>query len=131
MEFGHHVIACHIQRNDVVALCGPVGVGKTTLAKGIISGLGIGAPVRSQTFTIIKTYEGAVPVHHIDLYRVRDIDMIELGIDELLSVDAIMLVEWWERATAHLPPITVRIDIALHTRGARVICIRNPNGVQR
>lgn len=109
------------QLNDVFALCGPIGIGKTTFAKGLVAGLGVLEPVRSQTFTIIKTYDGVVPIHHIDLYRVREIDLMELGAEQLLATDTIAIVEWADRMAGRLPADTVWINFRAHDREARII----------
>ncbi|MGA2329287.1 MAG: tRNA (adenosine(37)-N6)-threonylcarbamoyltransferase complex ATPase subunit type 1 TsaE [Bryobacteraceae bacterium] len=82
----------------VVLLIGNLGAGKTMLAKGIVKGLGAGAPedVSSPTFTLIHEYGDRV--YHIDLYRIRnEREVRTLGLDELLDRDAVILVEWGER----------------------------------
>ena len=114
-------IAYRTQRNDVIALCGALGAGKTTLATGIIAGLGIADAVQSQTFTIIRSYGGSVVVHHIDLYRVRAVDLPELGIEELLANDHVAIVEWAERAAAWLPPATTWINLTVQSDNARMV----------
>lgn len=116
-----HEIALRTQLNDVIALCGPIGIGKTTLAKGIIAGLGMDQMVRSQTFTIIKSYDGKVPIYHIDLYRVRSIDMQELGLEQIYGNNTIVIVEWADRMAAHLPADTIWLNFTLQPSGARVI----------
>lgn len=114
-------IAFRVQANDVLALCGPIGIGKTVLTKGIIAGLGIEDAVQSQTFTIIKDYDGRIPIYHVDLYRVRSIDMQELGLEQLYKSDTIVIVEWADRMTTHLPSDTVWIHFSLQISGARAI----------
>jgi tRNA threonylcarbamoyladenosine biosynthesis protein TsaE len=82
----------------VVLLIGNLGAGKTMLAKGIVKGLGAGAPedVSSPTFTLIHEYGDRV--YHIDLYRIRnEREVRTLGLNELLDRDAVILVEWGER----------------------------------
>lgn len=97
----------------VVLLVGNLGAGKTTLAKGIVKGLGAAAPedVSSPTFTLIHEYGDRV--YHIDLYRIEDAREVRtLGLEELLDRDAVLLVEWGERFPRLWPRdrIEIRID---------------------
>jgi len=85
---------------DVVALAGDLGAGKTSLARGILAGLGLEGEAASPTFPILIPYAPPavrLPVVHADLYRIEDPDELEeLGLDELLA-DSALLVEWPER----------------------------------
>ncbi len=99
----------------VILLIGGLGAGKTTLAKGIVEGLGAARPdeVTSPTFTFVHEYGGG-SVYHIDLYRIEKASEIRtLGLDELLDRDAVVLVEWGERFPELWPPD--RIEIQLRT----------------
>jgi tRNA threonylcarbamoyladenosine biosynthesis protein TsaE len=97
---------------DVVVLSGDLGAGKTVLAKGIASGLGVTEPVVSPTFTIVREYQGHVPLQHLDVYRLDHLqEVIDLGLDELLDGHAVTLVEWGEAVGALLPPD--RLEVAL------------------
>src|SRR5512147_327409 len=92
-------IAGRLPRRAVVLLIGNLGAGKTTLAKGIVEGLGAAdtADVSSPTFTLIHEYGGG-RVFHIDLYRIEEAaELRTLGLDELMDREAVMLVEWGER----------------------------------
>jgi tRNA threonylcarbamoyl adenosine modification protein YjeE len=97
-------IAAALQKGDMVALAGDLGTGKTTLARAILTSLGVGEAVPSPTFTLVQSYATAhLPVSHFDLYRLksgRELD--ELGLDEALEHGA-ALVEWPERAEGRLP----------------------------
>jgi tRNA threonylcarbamoyladenosine biosynthesis protein TsaE len=89
----------------VVLLIGNLGAGKTTLAKGIVSGLGAAAAddVASPTFTLIHEYGGG-RVYHVDLYRLEEAREVEtLGLEELFERDALVLIEWGERFPQFLP----------------------------
>jgi len=102
-------------RGAVVLLTGELGAGKTTIAKGIIQGLGAAAPddVSSPTYTLIHEFGGDPKVYHIDLYRIEHAgEVLALGIDELLDGDAILLVEWGERFPALWPPNRIEIRLA-------------------
>jgi tRNA threonylcarbamoyladenosine biosynthesis protein TsaE len=90
-------IAAQLPRRAVVLLIGNLGAGKTTLAKGIVSGLGAAQPeeVSSPTFTLIHEYGR---VYHVDLYRLdRPEQVAGIGLEELFDRDAVVLIEWGER----------------------------------
>ena len=112
-------IAATLPRRAVVLLIGNLGAGKTTLAKGIVSGLGAGQPdeVSSPTFTLIheyRTHESRAPVYHIDLYRLDSPDQVAtLGLDEILDREAVVLIEWGERFQQLMP--RERIEIRLRS----------------
>jgi tRNA threonylcarbamoyladenosine biosynthesis protein TsaE len=102
-----------IQPPLVVTLRGELGTGKTTLARAICRGYGVPNDVTSPTYTLVHEYQGKrSPVYHIDLYRLRGPDeLANLGWDELLASDALILIEWPERAGALLPAEHVPIDL--------------------
>jgi len=83
----------------VVLLVGPLGAGKTVMAKGIAQGLGIEELVSSPTYTIISEYGSASRhLHHVDLYRVEGTEQLEnLGLEDLMAGDGYVLVEWGEK----------------------------------
>jgi tRNA threonylcarbamoyladenosine biosynthesis protein TsaE len=106
-------IASELPKKAVVLLIGNLGAGKTTLAKGIVDGLGAGDPdeVASPTFTLIHEYGGG-RVYHIDLYRLEEErEVATLGLDELFEREAVVLIEWGERFPRLLP--AERIEIRL------------------
>jgi tRNA threonylcarbamoyladenosine biosynthesis protein TsaE len=103
---------------DVLALEGPLGAGKTTLVQGIARGLGIPpeVPVTSPTFTLVGEYPGRVPLRHADFYRVESsARLADLGFDDLLDGEGVLVVEWPERF-AHVLPRD-RLWIRLEIRG--------------
>jgi tRNA threonylcarbamoyladenosine biosynthesis protein TsaE len=109
-------IAATLPRATVVLLIGNLGAGKTTLAKGIVSGLGAVEPeeVSSPTFTLIHEY--GPRVYHIDLYRLDRAEQVAtLGLDEIFDRDAVVLIEWGERFPELLPK--QRIEIRLKADG--------------
>ena len=92
-------LAALLVKSSVVALYGPLGAGKTCLAKGIIKGLGISEEVTSPTYTIISEYsDGPVPVYHIDAYRLGgNDDFSAVGGEEIVFGNGISIIEWSER----------------------------------
>jgi len=103
ISFGEEY-AKSLKPNDIVALFGDLGAGKTTLTKGIARGLKIKEHVTSPTFILINEYVGAYPLYHIDLYRLEDTDQIEnLGISEYFLKGGICIIEWPERLKNLLP----------------------------
>jgi tRNA threonylcarbamoyladenosine biosynthesis protein TsaE len=102
-----------LQAPIIVALHGDLGAGKTTLAQAIARGAGVTQDVTSPTFALVHEYAGRVsPVFHLDLYRLRGpADLTNLAWDELIESNAIVIIEWPERAGARLP--RTRIDVTL------------------
>jgi len=98
----------------VVLLIGNLGAGKTTLAKGIVQGLGAAEPdqVASPTYTLIHEYGPGPAVYHIDLYRLeRAREAAALGLEELFDRNALVLIEWGERFPELLPPQRIEIHL--------------------
>ena len=97
---------------ETVCLDGELGVGKTVFAKGFGAGLGIKEDIVSPTFNIVKTYEGEKRLHHFDVYRISDIsELDEIGFDEFLYDDAIVLIEWATLIDEAIPKNCVKITI--------------------
>ncbi|MBP7828842.1 MAG: tRNA (adenosine(37)-N6)-threonylcarbamoyltransferase complex ATPase subunit type 1 TsaE [Kiritimatiellae bacterium] len=95
---------------SVLALHGELGAGKTTFVQGLALALGIERPVGSPTFTLINEYPGALPLYHIDLYRVRNSsEALGLGLDEYLYGRGIVAIEWAERIADLLPADTLHM----------------------
>jgi tRNA threonylcarbamoyladenosine biosynthesis protein TsaE len=110
-------LAQKLPKRVCVLLIGNLGAGKTTLAKGIISGLGFAVEeeVVSPTFTLIHEY-GEGRVYHIDLYRLDKPEQIAtLGLDDIFDREAVVLIEWGERFPELMP--TSRIEIRLSVVG--------------
>lgn len=109
-------LAAELPSKVVVLLIGNLGAGKTTLAKGIVNGLGAAQPdeVSSPTFTLIHEYSPSV--YHIDLYRLdREEQVATLGLDEIFDRNAVVLIEWGERFERLMPE--ERIEIYLRVTG--------------
>ena len=116
VEIGRHIareLSSRTPTPTLVLLIGNLGAGKTTLAKGIVSGLCLAEPdeVTSPTFTLIHEY-GEGRLYHVDLYRLDTAAQVAaLGFDEILSRDAIVLIEWGERFPELLPPERIEIQL--------------------
>jgi tRNA threonylcarbamoyladenosine biosynthesis protein TsaE len=111
---------------DVIALSGPLGVGKTALARGFIAELGHSGDVPSPSFAIVQPYEELdPPVWHVDLYRIENESEIEeLGLDS--AADAVLLVEWPERAAKHSWPDALRLSLEFGPNDDRILTVRVP-----
>jgi len=117
-----------LQKGDIVCITGELGTGKTILTKGIAKAVGIGEHITSPTFTIVNEYEeGKFPFYHFDVYRISDPEeMYEIGFEEYLYGDGIVVIEWADLIDDILPReniwITIKKDL---TQGidARVIQI--------
>lgn len=107
-------LAAVAQVGDIIALSGDLGAGKTTLARGLLRGLGLEGEAPSPTFTIVQTYEPPemrLPVWHCDLYRLDDPEeAIELGLEEAFET-ALVLIEWPERLGPYLPAQALRLRL--------------------
>jgi tRNA threonylcarbamoyladenosine biosynthesis protein TsaE len=119
-------LAAVARSGDVITLSGPLGVGKTALARGFIAGLGHDGDVPSPSFAIVQPYdELEPPVWHVDLYRVEQAAEIdELGLDS--AVDAVLLVEWPERAGANAWPEGLALSLEFGPDGERILTAKVP-----
>ena len=108
-------IAESLEPGAVIALIGDLGAGKTRLVQAIAVGLGVPVDqVNSPTFTLVQEYDGRIPLRHCDTYRLRDADeFLDLGLDELLALDGIALIEWADRVKHLLPRDLIRIEIRI------------------
>jgi len=111
---------------DIIALSGPLGVGKTAFARGLIGALGHEGDVPSPSFAIVQPYEDLdTPVWHVDLYRIEDPSEIgELGLDA--AADAVLLVEWPERAGQNAWPDALILSLSFAPDGDRILTAEVP-----
>jgi len=110
----------------LILLSGDLGAGKTTLTKGIVSGIGAAAEedVTSPTFTLVHKYERGARVYHIDLYRIADLhDLDTLGLEDVFSENAIVIVEWPDRLKLRTDWPVLRISLEHVSEDSRWIVI--------
>jgi len=114
------------QPGDVIALSGPLGVGKTAFARGFIAALGHEGEVPSPSFSIVQPYEDLnPPIWHVDLYRLEGRSEIEeLGLDS--AADAVLLIEWPERAGEAAWPGALVLTFEFSEKGYRILTAKVP-----
>jgi len=116
-----------LEKQDVIILSGDLGAGKTTFTKGIAKGLGIDQMIKSPTYTIVREYEGRLPLYHLDVYRIgNDPDSIDL--DDFLFGEGATIIEWGELIEPSLSDAYLKIfirklevgrELAFEAHGAR------------
>lgn len=128
LELGHR-LAGLVRIGDVITLEGGLGAGKTTLARGILEGLGLEEEAPSPSFAIVQPYDipdVRLPVAHIDLYRLNGPDEAEeLALNDYL-MDSLLIVEWPDRLGEGAWPDALRLHIDIEPDGARRLTARLP-----
>jgi tRNA threonylcarbamoyladenosine biosynthesis protein TsaE len=118
-----------VRAGDVVTLSGELGAGKTSFARGLLAALGLVGDAPSPSFAIVQPYappDVRLPVLHVDLYRIeQQDDLVELGLDDV-SGEAVLLVEWPERAGVGYWPEALALTIAHLEQGGRALTARVP-----
>ena len=123
--FGERLAAC-ARPGEVIGLSGPLGVGKTTLVRGVLAGLGHQGEAPSPSFAIVQPYDALdPPAWHVDLYRIEQrAELAELGLED--AGDAVLLVEWPERAGDDAWPDALRLSLDFAEEGARRLTAQVP-----
>jgi len=128
IELGRR-LGSQLKGGEVIALCGPLGSGKTHLIKGIAAGLGAedSTIVNSPTFVIVNEYTGRLDIFHIDAYRLNSISEFEmLGFDDFCYPQSVVLIEWADKIESAIEMIDyIRIDIQHSGQNTRKIIISN------
>jgi tRNA threonylcarbamoyladenosine biosynthesis protein TsaE len=100
---------------DVISLSGDLGAGKTVFVQGVAAALGVPQRVTSPTFTLVHHLSGRYPILHVDVYRLGSFqEVMDLGFDELLDPEAILLVEWGEAVAPLLPRRYLEVEMRRH-----------------
>ena len=125
------ILGTRLAGGEVVGLCGPLGAGKTQLAKGLALGLGVpeDEPVTSPTFVLVREYAGRLRFFHCDAYRLRSADeLLALGLEEELdAADAVVAIEWADRFPQALTTDAIRIDLDHENGSSRRLRIAWPD----
>ena len=120
-------LADELSKGDVVLLFGGLGVGKTTLVRGLARGMGCVEPAVSPTYTILEIYHGRLPVFHFDFYRIKSHEDVRATDAREFYDEGVTLIEWPERVRAWWP--TSRLEITLeHCEGGRELTRRMVTG---
>jgi tRNA threonylcarbamoyladenosine biosynthesis protein TsaE len=99
---------------DVVVLAGDLGAGKTAFVQGFGRALGVAERITSPTFTLVHVYEGRLPIHHLDVYRLDQMhEVLDLGLAEMLDDDGVVLIEWGDEVLPVLPNDLLEVRLTL------------------
>lgn len=109
--------------NMIICLDGELGSGKTIFTKGIANALGIDQNITSPTFTIIKEYEGELPLYHMDVYRLNG-NVEGIGIEEYFKKDGVVVIEWAETIKEILPKERLDIKFKIVDENKRVLILK-------
>ena len=110
-----------LEKQDVVILTGDLGAGKTTFTKGLAQGLGIRQMIKSPTYTIVREYEGRLPLYHLDVYRIGD-DPDSIDLDDFLFGEGVTVIEWGELLETSLSAGYLKVEL-LKDGDGREICL--------
>jgi len=124
------VLAARFGRGGRVYLSGDLGMGKTTLVRGILRAMGFSGRVKSPSYGLVESYElPNLTVHHLDLYRLsHGEELAFLGLEELMSADALVLIEWPEKGRGFLPRPDWTVHLSEPPEGGRRVDLRCQSG---
>ena len=114
--------------NMIICLNGELGSGKTVFTKGIANALGIDEVVTSPTFTVIKEYDGELPLYHMDVYRL-DGNINDIGVEEYFTKGGVVVIEWADTIKDFLPSERLDIKFKILDENKRIL-IMEPHGKQ-
>ena len=112
---------------DLIVLAGDLGTGKTAFTQGFARGLGVVEQVTSPAFVLVRSYEGRLPLTHLDVYRLDNLqELVDIGISELLDEGGVTVIEWGDVVTPVLPPDFLEVGLALgEADDDRLVAIRS------
>ena len=116
-----------LKDGDLLALSGELGSGKTCFTKGLALGLGVSAEyqITSPTFTLINEYPARCKLYHFDVYRLNSYsDLEDLGYEEYLAGDGVVVIEWAEKIATQIPPDSIFINFEYVDENSRKMIIR-------
>ena len=106
-------VASQLSGGEVLAFFGGMGMGKTVFTRGLARGLGVFSGVSSPTFSIVREYQGRLPIYHFDMYRLTGWDdLYSCGFFDYLDGDGVLVIEWSENIEEALPADAIRIHIS-------------------
>ena len=104
----------------MIVLAGDLGAGKTAFVQGFGRGLGVTERITSPTFTLVHVYEGRLPVHHLDVYRLEQLsEALDLGLPEMLDEGGVVLIEWGDAILPVLPHDFLEVRLTFGDRRRR------------
>lgn len=123
-------LAALLRPGDVVLLVGELGSGKTRFIQGLAEGLGVRERVLSPTFTLLRHYRGRLPLDHMDAYRLEGPhDLFELGIEEYLGGDGVLVVEWGDRVREFFTGDRLEVEMRFTEDDERRVITFRPYGI--
>ena len=105
-------LAAKLNGDEVIALFGGLGMGKTAFTRGLARGLGVDDSVSSPTFALVNEYRGKIPIYHFDMYRVQSWDdLYSTGFFDYID-NGVLVIEWSENIEGALPDNALRVTIS-------------------
>jgi tRNA threonylcarbamoyladenosine biosynthesis protein TsaE len=118
-----------LRPGDVLLLAGELGAGKTAFAQGLGRGLGVEDTITSPTFTLARQYEGRLLLHHLDVYRLEQMEEVfDVGLPELLDEGAVTLIEWGDVIVPALPADFLEVRISFGAEDDDRVLALTPTG---
>lgn len=117
-------LAPSLHPGDVVVLAGDLGAGKTCFVQGAAAALGVEARVTSPSFVLVREYQGDLPILHLDIYRLGNLqELVDLGYEEFLDPNWVVFIEWGDAAGPLLPESHVIVDLRREDDDSRTISL--------
>lgn len=126
LELGRK-LGASLRGGEIICLNGELGAGKTLLTRGLGLGLGLdeATPVVSPSFTLVNIYPARLELVHVDLYRLKEDEVDELGLDDFMDPDHILVIEWANVAGAYFKGSLIEISLSYQGAAARQIEIKS------